>query len=143
MTVIFENEYMRLNSYEDFNTLEQEFLPASEELFDKFYIEQMIIFLDAVKRLKPAQLMINVLNGGPTMNPEVQNWMQNTLYKELILCGVKRKAYLLGEELVARLSIKQTAEEDPNQDFDYAYFSDRNKAIDWLLAYSSVEHNNL
>lgn len=129
---------MKLNFYDKLSVLEQEFLPESQELFDKFYIEQMLNFLEAIKYYTPAQLMINILQGGPTMNPEAQLWMQENFYVEISKYGVKRKAYLLGEELIARLSIKQTAEEDPNPRFVYQYFSDKDKAIDWLANYTEL-----
>lgn len=138
MKNLFQNEFMKLNYYAEISTLEQEFLPRSEELFDRFYKEQMLIFLKRVEEHLPKQLIINILKGGPTMNPEIQQWMQDNVYNHLFDLGVKRKAYILGEELVAQLSIKQTAEEDPNQKFEYSYFSDHAKALEWLGEYSKL-----
>ncbi|MEL7004288.1 MAG: hypothetical protein AAFN93_16345 [Bacteroidota bacterium] len=135
METVFQNEYMNIHYYGEIRTLEQEFLPKSEELFDRFYQEQMLGFLEFAKVKLPVQLIINVLKGGPTMNPEIQKWMQDNYYDHLVEIGVKRKAYLLGEELVAQLSIKQTAEEDPNQKFEYSYFSDHNDALEWLSSF--------
>lgn len=142
MKEVFQNRYMKLKFHEKVNTLEQEFLPDSAELFDRFYKEQMNIFLKTIKEYMPSQLIINVLQGGPTMNPEVQEWMQTNFYDELVVCGVKRKAYLLGEELIAKLSIKQTAEEDPNQQFEYKYFSKHSKALQWLEEYEMSENSH-
>ena len=139
MKQLFENDYQTIYLHEDNNIFEQRFKSKSQEIFGEAYINEMRIFGDQMaanqtSEKEVSKLIINTLDGGPTMEPSVQTWMHNNFYPQISNIGIKSKAYCLGEEILAKLSIELTVEDDPNALFKYQFFSSLEDSINWLNA---------
>lgn len=137
MTLLEENDFVKLYRHDDIKTFEQRFKNASGDLFGKGYISQMEIFGNIIinqinQGYKYPNIIINTTENGPTMEPEVQEWMHTKFYPLLVENNITTKAYCLGEEILSKLSVELTAEEDPNALFKFNFFADLASGMEWL-----------
>ncbi|MFT5821269.1 MAG: hypothetical protein ACI8ZM_002521 [Crocinitomix sp.] len=139
MKQLFENQFQTIYLHENLDVFEQRFKSDSQNIFGEAYIKEMRIFGDYMNThqtpdKKISKIIINTLDGGPTMEPSVQKWMHDIFYPQISENGIKSKAYCMGEEIVAKLSIELTAEDDPNAMFKFQFFSSLEDGINWLSA---------
>ena len=137
MILLDENEFMGVYRHDDINAFEQRFKNASIDLFGEGYINQMRIFGKLIgSEIESGHaypnIIINTTENGPTMEPEVQEWMHNTFYPLLVDYKITTKAYCLGEEILSKLSVELTAGDDPNSQFKFKFFSNLDDGIEWL-----------
>jgi hypothetical protein len=137
MEALFVNDYQAIYYYEDLGALEQRFTAKSTRISGDTYMDEMRIFnrlieANQTEDKKINKLIINILAGGPTMEPKVQEWMHRYFYQQIAKMGIKYKAYCVGEEILANLSIELTAEDDPNDLFKYKYFESLKDGLAWL-----------
>ena len=135
--IIFENDFQQVVVYNELGIYEERFKAISAELFGDSYIREVTLFVDMVIAANEdgksiQKLIISTIEGGPTMEPRVQDYMHEELYPRLAQSGVTAKAYCLGEEIISKLSVELTADSDPNKLFDYKFFATIEEGIDWL-----------
>lgn len=125
MKSFFKNEYQEIFLHEEEGIFEERFTEASSEIFGDAYIREVSIFGDLIKENQPEipyhKLIINTLNGGPTMEPRVQEFMHSTLYPKLWGYGIRAKAYCLGAEIISKLSVELTAKGNTNKENEFSY----------------------
>lgn len=136
-TDLLETEYQRILMYDDLRICEQRFKKASQLLFGDDYIREVSLFGDLIIKSQTPEnpfykLLVNTLDGGPTMEPRVQEFMHHDLYPKLVEAGITTKAYCLGHEIIAKLSIELTADNDPIKQFNYKFFATLEEGIEWL-----------
>ena len=137
MKTLLENEYQEILFHEDLGIFEERFKEASAHIFGKDYIREVSLFgkaiVDNQSKDKPhTKLIINTLAGGPTMEPQVQQFMHDEFYPMILEAGIKHKAYCLGPEVISKLSVELTADSDPKQQFNYRFFATFEEGVDWL-----------
>ena len=140
MKTLIETEYQEILFYEDQGIFEQRFKEASKYIFGEDYIREVSLFGRAMVENQTdnkshSKLIINTLAGGPTMEPIVQQFMHKKFYPMLIETGIKHKAYCLGAEVISKLSVELTAENDPRQQFNYKFFATLEEGLDWLKTF--------
>lgn len=132
---VFENEFAKIHYYPDINTVGHIWFPETTELlFGEEYREQIQIFMNFCDKYHPSQLLFDLKDGEFTIDVKSQKWLQEVVYPTQKAKGIERKAYVISQEKlnVLSLSLKQVAEEDPEQHFDFKYFSNTEEALRWL-----------
>lgn len=137
MKILLETEYQEILFHDELGIFEERFKPASSEIFGKDYIQEVSLFGRAIVENQPegqphSKLIINTLAGGPTMESQVQQFMHEEFYPTILKAGIKHKAYCLGSEIVAKLSVELTADNDPRKQFNYRFFATLEEGIEWL-----------
>ncbi|MEP1097142.1 MAG: hypothetical protein ABJG78_18655 [Cyclobacteriaceae bacterium] len=137
MKTLFKNNYQEILLHPELGIFEQRFLPASQDLFGDDYIREVSIFGETIQKNQSDEnpypnLIVNTLNGGPTMEPKVQEFMHAEFYPMIFDAGIRTKAYCLGDEILSKLSVELTAENDPNSKFKYKFFANLEEGMDWL-----------
>ncbi len=137
MTLLLENDFAEILRHDNVKAFELRYKPTSVNLFGERFIEQMTILKDQIIEQAALghtfqNLIINTINGGPTIEPEVQEWMHSTFYPLLIENNITTKAYCMGEEIISKLSIELTADDKSNSSFKYDYFSSLEDALKWI-----------
>lgn len=137
MKILFKNEFQEIFLDTELGIFEEQFQTASEELFGDDYIREVSIFGEMIQKNQPedspyTNLIVNTLKGGPTMEPKVQEFMHTTLYPKIWDAGIRNKAYCLGEEIISKLSVELTADNNPTGKFKYKFFATREEGVDWL-----------
>lgn len=138
---IFENEFAKIYHYPKIDTVGHIWLPETTQLlFGEEYREQIQIFMDFCDKYSPSQLLFDIKEGEFTIDLESQKWLQEIVYPAQKKQGVKRKAYVVKPAQFDLLSIavKQTAEEDIHQFFDFKYFSITKEALQWLSEFINI-----
>lgn len=137
INVLYENEYQQVLSYPDEGIYEQRFKAASEVLFGEDYIREVKIFGEQIVATQNPEspfrkLVVNTLDGGPTMEPMVQEFMHAEFYPMLVEAGITTKAYCLGAEILSKISVELTAENDPRKQFNYKFFATLEEGLEWI-----------
>ncbi|MEO9485315.1 MAG: hypothetical protein ABJG47_17790 [Ekhidna sp.] len=137
MKTLLENEYQEILLHEDLGVFEERFKEASSHIFGEDYIREVSFFGKAIvenqsKEQPFSKLIINTLAGGPTMEPQVQQFMHEEFYPMILKAGIRHKAYCLGPEIIAKLSVELTVDNDPRQQFNYQFFATLEESMAWL-----------
>ncbi len=143
MTLLEKNEFVEIYLHNDIKAFEQRFLKPSSDLFGEKYIDQMKLFGNVITQQLNAginfpNLIINTTQGGPTMEPLVQDWMHSVFYPFLEEKKITTKAYCLGEEILSKLSVELTADDKSNSPFKYDFFATLKEGMEWLKAQNAI-----
>lgn len=134
-TTVFENSFAKIIHYPEIETIAHIwFAETTQLLFGETYREQIQIFIDYCEKYNPIQLLFDMREGEFIIDNESRTWLQEVVYPLQRDSGIKRKAYVVSQEEVdtLSLSVKLTANEDPNQFFEFKYFAASEEALKWL-----------
>lgn len=106
----------------------------TKDMSSEEYVDELKVFIRLVKEYKPKRVLGDMVNFKFTIIPETQEWVNENLFAVYKEIDFKKIAILLGSGLFESISIKQTMEEETTNSFQTAYFDDKDKAKDWLLA---------
>lgn len=131
MKLLFENENQQIYLHEDLSCIEQRFKPKSKEIFGKEYIKEIrVLGLYVNMHQSPdkhiSKLIINAIDGEPSMEPFVQTWKNNHFYPQIFKAGIKCKAYC-NKEMNNRYST-----DDSNKIFQFELFDSFEESVNWV-----------
>ncbi|HAS46587.1 MAG TPA: hypothetical protein DCS93_39255 [Microscillaceae bacterium] len=98
------------------------------------YIESLRDFIKLIYQHTPKFILGDMVDFQFIITPDIQQWIDENLFKVYEEIGFKKIALLLSKEYVPKLSIQQTMEEDSTDSFKTRYFDNSEEALTWLLA---------
>ena len=134
----YENKYLSILRQEHIKAFEVRF---SEAAYDLFHIadakalvsEMMTSFEKQFKAgFKYNILILNTLNGGPTIIEESQNYLHETLFPFYLKHHINIHLFCLSEEVISKISMTLTSERDPEKRFENHYFSKYTDCVAWI-----------
>ncbi len=139
MILLNKNTYMEIYRHDNVKAFEQRYLPESANLYGENHLNQMILFKEILLNQLAGgkyfpNLIINTVNGGPTMELNAQEWMHNVFNPFLSENNFTTKAYCLGDEILSKESVRITAEDNSNSTFNFNFFSTLEDGLTWLEA---------
>lgn len=140
-TKVFENQFAKIHHYPQIDTIGHIWFPETTQLlFGKEYQKQIQIFMGFCDKYNPSQLLFDLKNGEFTIDLESQKWLQEVVYPKQEKQGIKRKAYVVKQEKydILSIAVRQTAEEDKQQFFEFKYFHNMDDALHWLASFMKV-----
>lgn len=128
---LFKNDYVSIRLDQENSYIIEEFLSKTEEMNDDEFKKVMKTFVSFVEQYKPKGEIINSVNMGYVIVPEMQEWMNETIFPK-VLNIFKKAAFVVSKDIFAQTSVEQTMDEDTGQGFETRYFDDEDKAIKWI-----------
>lgn len=113
------------------NSLRVTWRDASASLEDAEFMEINENYLELIKEHKLVAFFIDTRKFLYTISPDMQDWVGENILSKLPGLGLKRIAFLMSEEFIAQLSIKQTME-NLGDNCQMRYFDDKEKALSWV-----------
>jgi len=131
METIISHKFLQLDFDEEIDCLLSVW-QTSSDMRDSDYQRLFLKYYEAVKKLKPKNLLINAVHAKYAISVEMQNWINNLvfpLYEEL---EVEKMAIVMSEHFIAQLSFEETAEDIDVRGMEVRYFVGHDKAHTWL-----------
>jgi len=128
---VHKSKYQFINYLQDHALLEVGFFPETEFMEDGQYREEAEIFLAAISEHKPLQVLFDFRNLMFIVTPETQDWFTPKLGATYASLGYKiKQAMVVSQDFVSQLATEQIIND--TETFQIQYFSDEQKARDWL-----------
>ncbi len=130
---VYENTYLLISFFEKENLLEMEWLPKTKNMSIEEYKENSMLFLRFCKQFRPKYLISDLRNLFFPISPEVQDWVHENIFSELLAGYLHKLAALMSTEFITQLSIEQMIDENNLAQQFTTFFDDKEKARKWLL----------
>ncbi|MDX1350874.1 MAG: hypothetical protein R3279_11525 [Putridiphycobacter sp.] len=135
---VYKDAFMVLYRDDQYQFYEIRYTPNAFNLFKiedaKTVINNsMIAFQKEIDKNHNYQiLIINTLDGGPTIERQTQEYVHSVLFPFFIKHGIQTHLYCLGEEVISKLSMSVTAEKYQSEDIQSHFFARYKDCIDWI-----------
>ncbi|HAS41478.1 MAG TPA: hypothetical protein DCS93_13435 [Microscillaceae bacterium] len=130
---IYKSKYQFINYLKDQALMEVGFFPETEFMLDYQYRDEAEIFLTIISEEKPHQVLFDFRNLMFIVTPETQDWFSPKLGATYANLGYKiKQAMVVSQDFVSQLATEQIINDTDT--FQIQYFSDEQKARDWLKA---------
>lgn len=126
----FDNDFCIIDYNDDLVTVTWK--PTSATMSDADFKEQQTKQSDCIVENKASKLLINGLNFGYTITPDLQEWTIKTHIPKAIENGLQKTATIVPDELFAQVSVEQTMDEAKDMPMQSKYFKDEKSALKWL-----------
>ena len=130
--ILHKSKYVEIIYEKENSLIIDKFLPATEDMKQEEFREEMNIFVEMCEKHKPESELVHLLDMKYVIALKDQEWMNKEVFPKYANI-IKRMAFLVPEELFAQVSVEQTMEEDAGQKFLQQYFENEDKARKWLI----------
>ncbi len=131
---VYKSQYMHLAFFAELELIEMTWFPSTDNMTEEEYKQELLNYLDLVLKFRPNKVIGDTRNLFFAIVPELQEWINQTIFPPILEVGVKKVAFIMSQEIVAQLSIEQTMEEQEGLKFISAYFDNKESAKDWVLS---------
>jgi len=132
MEKLFESAFLELLFDATNRRIEVMWLEKTAKMKDADFRELLVVYLEQVKRLQPACVLVDTRNFMFTVGVETQEWVDREINQYVGQNGVKRLAFLTSSDIFAQVSIEQTLEEYHAASLQPHFFDNYELAISWL-----------
>ncbi len=128
---VFTDEFLTIDYYSDQNYF---LVTRKGEQNIDFETYKYIIdhWLNTVKKYKPQKQLVDYSELLVPISPEHQKYAQENLIIPAVKISIKKTAFIISRDLFAQMSVEETMARKAG-DLEFRYFSDFNKAKEWLL----------
>lgn len=131
MKTLHQDRFVKIIYAPEIAQIEHHWSAESYEMSEEDFKKEQLLYLEFAKRLKPKRGLVNSKNFRFTIDPQLQDWMNETLHPHYQELGLKKAAFLVPEDFFAQFSIEQIF--DDYQPFQVMYFDKEENAREWLL----------
>lgn len=132
MEKIHESKFQQIMYDAETGILTEVWLPETAEMEDEDFQTEMKQQVFAVRSKQPKGVLTESLQMRYAISIDMQEWLNSEIFPQFIAIGVIKIAMLLPEEIIAQLSIEQSMDESEGSKFQVQYFSEKDKAMEWL-----------
>jgi hypothetical protein len=104
----------------------------TQKLKDESFKEEVGQQASNALKHKPKAFLTDARNFLFPIHPELQEWVNENIFRDMRAAGVSKLALLISSDLIAQLGIEQLIDDDPVKGFVTHYFDDKDKAIAWI-----------
>ena len=134
MEVIYKNSYFEVLHDASKEMFHYAYNESSYHMQPTEYIQLLEDFIQLTYQHCPRLMLGDMMDFQFIITPDIQEWIDQNLFKVYKEVGFKKMTLLLSKEYVPKLSIQQAMDEDTTNAFKTQYFDDQEKALAWLLA---------
>ncbi|OJJ17725.1 hypothetical protein BKI52_28085 [marine bacterium AO1-C] len=134
MERIYESKFQSYTLDQDKSYLQAHWSDESEMMVDQDFKDEMEAELKYVEAYKVTKYLIDTLKFGFVINPALQAWTDKHINKKLDELGLQKLAYIVSQDFISQLSIKQTMNESEKQNYETRFFTSLEEAEAWLFA---------
>ncbi|AFM06271.1 hypothetical protein Fleli_3969 [Bernardetia litoralis DSM 6794] len=140
--IIYESDYITIQYLEEHSLLERNWKPSSAEMNHEQFQHEMLQLLKGAEKYNPLLVLGDTKSFLYVILPDVQIWIDDTVYSQLGEHGVQKMAFVNSEDFFVQLSVEQSIEES-NKDYEIRYFGNDEEAKIWLFdTNDSIEEEN-
>lgn len=128
----YKSTFQTIRVYEDLKLLAKEWTTDTEYMSEQKFKEEVEKIAEVAEKYKVEKFHDNTTNFLFPISPELQTWVNESIFTRFIAAGLKKYALIVSKEMIAQLSIEQTMEEENASNFQVKYFDSPEKASEWL-----------
>lgn len=106
---------------------------TTEEMQDEDYKTDMAAIRDCIVKNKVQRALLDNSNFHFSISPSLQEWVNDKVIMPSFQGGLRRVAFIIGEDLFAQISSEQTMDEKEAQNLKSNYFEKEDDAMKWLM----------
>lgn len=130
---VYESSYLQIDSFEEKSLLELTWLSATEGMTAEEYKNEHVELLKFMLDKKIERILGNIKDLRFVVSPEVQAWMNESIFVPAIEVGFSKLAVVMSTEFLAQLSIEQVMEEEVGRKIITKYFDNKEAAREWIV----------
>jgi hypothetical protein len=131
---VYKNEFWTIFYENESDLLMPVYDPNSSNLTQALYKADMEHYAQIVNKFKPKRVIVDCHDFYFPITPDIQEWIDKTIFPKILSSGVKYVAIVVPSELITNLSVQQAMEEPEGTKFQTRYFDNREDAKEWLLS---------
>lgn len=129
---VASNPWGKIVYFEEWKTLQLEWLPSSKDMSDEQVKETLQLFADAGNRLRAPYLLVDVMKFGRGFTDEINAWRAEHIIPAYNSAGVRKMAFLAPEPYPETFEKGFKPAKEPGATFPTGWFSDRDNLTKWL-----------
>ncbi len=129
--IVYKDKFLCIDYFSDKNYILVTRI-ASEDINMDEYIHLTAEWLKAIKKYKPTLQLVDYSDLTTPIKTEFQKYAHEHLIVPAVKISIKKAAFIISRHLFAQMSVEQTMSKSSDI-LEYKFFSDFNKAKDWLL----------
>lgn len=133
---IYRSEFIVINYFSEKKYTELIWLPASEDMNDEQYKQEMLAFYENVIELERIGGITDKRECHFSVHPDLQEWLNTNLMVQFIEKGQNKLAVVESTDLIINLASQQTMEEEVGLKFETKYFDNIEAATKWIESFS-------
>ncbi len=131
---MYESPYLTIQYIEEGNYQINTWLPNSQNLDDAIFKTEVAEQAKIALEKNTFAFITDASSLLFTIHPDVQEWVNQTIFKDMYEAGVKKLALLSSTDTVAQLSIEQLVDDYTLKSFAIEFFDNTEKAKEWILS---------
>ncbi len=131
---VYKSQYLHMAFFAGQGLLEFTWLSESKMMYTEECKQELLNYIDAVHKHRPTRVLADMNNMFFTFSPEMQNWINSTIFPSVLKIGVVKFAFVVSNDFFSRLSTKQVMSELNGLKFNSEYFDHKETAKKWLLS---------
>ncbi len=105
---------------------------ATESMTEDQFKEEMQKLAEVFEQYKPKYVFVDQRDFEFVVIPSLQTWVDQNVNRILVENKCEKLAFVVPEELLAKLSVSQTLQESYSQNLNVRFFDDYHEAEAWL-----------
>ena len=106
---------------------------VSEVEEEEKYKEDVLQWQYIILKYKPKKQLMDMRKNNFTISPEMQRWVNENIVAQAVQNGTKKLAFIVSQDIFARVSLEQAMEEEEAAAFIIKYFDEEKEAMEWIL----------
>ena len=130
--ILHKSKYVEIILEPENSLIIDKFLSETDKMSVQEFKDEMNIFVGMCEKYQPKRELVYLKDMQFSIGVNEQEWMNKEIfpkYKNII----KRMAFLVPSDFIAKLAVEQTMEEEVGVSFFQKYFDDEIEARIWLL----------
>ncbi len=132
MILLRTSKYIDIEFDEKIQLIKLTWKTETSQMCRESFKREMLAYADFFA-LKPVYVLHLMQDLQFYFIPELQEWLDIHVNMKGVEAGVEKAAFILGNNIIAAISIEQTNRACYVSQVDYAYFETETKAMEWLL----------
>jgi hypothetical protein len=126
-----QDEYSVMMYDSESGTMTLQWSESTGNMTDENFKEIVAAYAGFAEQYRIPRLLVDVTKFRHRTGPEIGTWRSREIVPRYHNAGVKRFAYVVGEDKVPQ---GQSPEKAPGEQFETGYFGTEDQAMRWLLA---------
>ncbi len=131
---VYKSKNLTITYSEEGSMLTMDWAPAVEDVSEEEYKDEMMQYIKSIETYTPDAVLIDATKANYAINPDLQIWINKNIIARAMKAGLKKTAIVLPDDLITRLGVEQTFDEDKNPVIKRQYFGNVKEAKEWLLS---------
>lgn len=131
---VYNSPYLHLTFFAESELIEATWQYLTEGMQIEDFKHEFLSYRRIVLQYQPKKIIVDHRDLLFPIIPEVQKWINENIFKDILDAGLCKAAIIMGTDLVNQLATEQMMEEEEGSKFTTRYFDNKEEATIWVLS---------